>query len=173
MTSKKLRNYICKEEGCNNQGFARGWCQKHYDMHRGLGTFGSKRCSVAGCEDYAHSKGMCRMHYMRLINDGEAGEAAPRKRADGEGCITDKGYKRITVNGNLYFEHRYLMEQYLGRPLKEHENVHHKNGDRLDNRIENLELWSTLQPYGQRVEDKIEWAKKILEEYGYTIRPPF
>ena len=48
-------------------------------------------------------------------------------------------------------------------PLIPHENV---NGDRLDNRIENLELWTTSQPSGQRVEDKIAWAKEFLAEYG-------
>lgn len=170
--SSKSKNYTCKEKDCDKQTYARGWCQKHYDMHRSLGTFGTKRCSVEGCDDYAHSKGMCRMHYMRLVNDGDPGEASPRKRADGEGCITDKGYKKITVNGKYQFEHRYIMEMYLGRPLKEHETVHHKNGVRSDNRIENLELWSMLQPSGQRVEDKIEWAKEILDQYGYIVIPP-
>ena len=41
----------------------------------------------------------------------------------------------------------------------------HINGIRDDNRTENLELWSTSQPCGQRVKDKIEWAKEILETY--------
>lgn len=43
------------------------------------------------------------------------------------------------------------------------------DGDRADNRIENLELWTTQQPSGQRVEDKINWAIKFLKEYGYEI----
>jgi hypothetical protein len=58
------------------------------------------------------------------------------------------------------------MEQKIGRKLLPGENVHHINGDRADNRIENLELWSKSQPAGQRVSDKIRWAKEILATYG-------
>jgi hypothetical protein len=57
------------------------------------------------------------------------------------------------------------MEEYIGRKLFDHENIHHKNGDRSDNRIENLELWSKSQPAGQRVRDKLLWAKELLATY--------
>ena len=72
------------------------------------------------------------------------------------------------MNGKHVAEHRYVMEQDIGRPLLPEEEVHHLNGDRLDNRIENLELWSSSQPAGQRVEDKVAWAKEILSLYGDT-----
>ena len=57
------------------------------------------------------------------------------------------------------------MEQALGRPLRDGENVHHLNGQRADNRLENLELWYDKQPKGQRVHDKREWAQWFLLEY--------
>lgn len=62
-------------------------------------------------------------------------------------------------------EHTLVMSEHLGRPLLKNENVHHKNGIRDDNRLENLELWSTSQPYGQRAKDKLEWAYQIIKLY--------
>lgn len=87
--------------------------------------------------------------------------------------ITESGYVRLWVGkgalgadstGHIP-EHRLVMQRHLDRPLLRHETVHHVNGVRTDNRLENLELWSSSHPAGQRVVDKVSWAREILATY--------
>lgn len=90
----------------------------------------------------------------------------------GERRIDKDGYAKIKLpehpeahaNGWVY-EHRMVMSDALGRSLLPEENVHHLNGLRSDNRVENLELWNKAQPSGQRAEDKIRYAIEILRLY--------
>ena len=74
------------------------------------------------------------------------------------------GEAGLTKN-NYIMEHRRVMQDALGRPLLKWETVHHKNGKRDDNRLENLELWASRQPQGQRVQDLVQWAREILAQY--------
>lgn len=61
------------------------------------------------------------------------------KRYSG-GHISAYGYRILTVDGKKIPEHRFVMEQHLGRPLKSTEVVHHIDHNRLNNAIENLQL---------------------------------
>ena len=90
------------------------------------------------------------------------------------GCSRNKGGK-INKNGykvvysreirKYVLEHRQVYEQHYGITLTPNQNIHHINGNRLDNRIENLELWDTSQPKGQRVEDKLDFYFTLVEQY--------
>lgn len=115
------------------------------------------------------SCGCLRDDKLRRRNTLQKGSKHPAWKS---GRLKDNGYILIhkpdhpnAVKGYVR-EHRLVMEIHLGRYLLPSETVHHKNGVKEDNRLENLELWVTSQPSGQRVKDVVEWAKEILNQYS-------
>ena len=88
-----------------------------------------------------------------------------KTRSDGYVAVRMPDHPFADANGWV-MQHRIVMEEKLGRLLLPTENVHHKNGQRDDNRISNLELWVTSQPSGQRIQDVIEWATEQLALYA-------
>jgi hypothetical protein len=131
-----------------------------------------KVCTLDGCDNKHYAKTYCKMHFQRLIKTGSVGKAERLVALKGQSrFIVREGYIGTyhPITKKQTFEHRLVMEKHLDRLLLPNENVHHINGDKQDNRIENLELWSTSQPRGQRVKDKIEWAKEILSFYKESV----
>lgn len=101
---------------------------------------GFKRCECGHCDE--------------LIRIGKISSGVERRFKQGHGAykggriIDGYGYVRIRIPGhpdaiNGYVrEHRWVMEQYLGRYLESWEVIHHINGIKTDNRIENLHMLS-------------------------------
>lgn len=101
------------------------------------------------------------------------------RKKDGKGYILIKLYSDslfypMVDNHGYVFEHRLIMAQHLGRCLKPYEIVHHINGIKNDNRIENLQLLPSriehlpsmrLTKYVKKLEKRIEELEKQLKVF--------
>lgn len=180
---------MCEIEGCCNHVRAKGLCamhyarvQKHGDPNGGRagkpfkGKLRPLICEVPDCERPHVCRGLCATHYQRLRDGRDLGlEITPRNHGEkyldqnGYVCFTERGHPEANTKNGRVHEHRAVMAKKLGRKLLPGENVHHKNGDRSDNHPDNLELWVSTQPSGQRPEDLVKWAREILALYGPLV----
>lgn len=154
------------------KGKTRGNCKSCFNIWQ-YDKYKDNICDATTCDTSSFTHKYCQAHRYRLKKFGSLLEDIPVKhmRKNG-GTLTKSGYRLVycathpnAQKSGYIMQHILVMSERLGRPLLPHENVHHKNGVRDDNRPENLELWSKSQPSGQRVEDKVEWAIEMLRLY--------
>jgi hypothetical protein len=180
----------CAVHGCEEKYRANGFCQFHNGRNRRLGdplAGGPKRildgassgpCAVDGCSNGAMARHLCAKHYRSLRKFGDPLVAKPQDGRSKVWHIQKGGYvmkfdrssRHAHPVSGIVYQHRQVMGEVIGRPLRENESVHHKNGNRSDNRKSNLELWSKGQPAGQRVQDQVKWAREIIKEYGALFK---
>lgn len=173
---------ICIIEGCEKSRRRHGLCGTHnWRKEHGIPMDAPLRrrtnlpCLVASCDNPGGVDGYCTFHHVRLQRGVELNK--PKRRDNNPGNWSDwypnkDGYivRHGSFNGKSVsqLQHRFVMQEFVGRKLLRNETVHHKNGNRADNSLSNLELWSVQQPAGQRVQDKLEWAYEIIKLYGST-----
>lgn len=149
-------------------------CQKEFSLpqchvgREGRGRYAGKFCSRP-----------CTWEFWR-----KNGQSPTQRKKVGDATVLSDGYLELYMPEYPYAvqeweagirtryarghikEHRYVMEQWLGRKLFAWENVHHKNGNRQDNSRKNLELWCKTQPSGIRLEDMVDvYGKELHKAY--------
>lgn len=154
---------VCQADDCGRVRAYRHFCDAHHrrskegrmdDPIQTRRTYTKNECEISGCSSKIKAIGLCSLHYQRRI-EGRPMDSPPRwsvgmgRWPDPKGymyCVVPSdtpGAKPVKGNGlvSCMLEHRYVMQQHLGRPLRgRSEQVHHKDGNRSNNNVNNLEL---------------------------------
>jgi len=103
----------------------------------GLPIFYKRKFCSASCASSTHYK-----HYYIWIGGKRVRKKGQLK--EGQKRITNQGYVVICIKGCFRPEHRIIFEKYLGRKLIKGEVIHHRDGNKQNNKIKNLQLLSNI-----------------------------
>jgi hypothetical protein len=172
---------ICRIDNCERNAIAKQLCNAHYQQLRKGKEPGVLRevqknsgsCKWESCNRKAIAKGYCDNHYQQLRRGEDLRDLREVNSPEwGSGRIVG-GYHHIyrpdhpNANGDGYVAtNRFVMSEHLGRALLSQETVHHKDLNKLNNDIDNLELWASIHPKGARVSDLVEYAESLLRLYA-------
>jgi hypothetical protein len=188
--SKPIKGSLnnCIVENCERKPHSNGYCTFHRKrIQTGIPLDApllrqkydeEQKCKIDVCKQKAKLNGMCRFHYGRQKKNPNfknlsrfprgliLPEIIPLEDLWRLNVCKDKthGYEYVKYNKKRRPFHQVVWEAHNGRRVRPFENVHHLNGIRDDNRIENLELWTKPQPCGQRPEDLVAWVHEHYRE---------
>lgn len=141
----------CSAKSCTSEAWARGWCNRHYQLwHRNgepktVRRRGRGDCTISGCPRPWDSRGWCKMHWKRWKRTGNPTRLHRLGKRYGVQILQGRAWVRI-VSGMVTRAHAIWVRHNgpipwpgVGRS-RDHFHVHHINGDTLDDRIENLQL---------------------------------
>lgn len=159
-SSESLRLRKCSFSGCDRRYLAKGFCSSHYQCNKRYGSPVSSALHGAPRTGRHHICQWCGKAFYRTPSAEKRGENKFCSRRCGwtasKGMekttipmeskvwrLNRKGYLETTVRRKRIYQHRYLIELHLGRPLEKYEIVHHLNGNKSDNNLDNLLVLDT------------------------------
>jgi len=174
---------MCSVVGCERLAFSNGLCSKHYQRYKKYGTptepyhvlSRPKSGSTFICETCGKSFYRCPSEIKKgsyrfcskkcgyIASKGIEKNIVPIDERTW--FVSKKGYLATTIRRKWIWQHRWVLERYLGRKLLKSEIVHHLNAIKTDNRIENLALCSQKTHYHfiKKLQERICLLESLLK----------